>query len=196
MNPPTKLYHYTATMRNGLSHIEYPISQYGDHRSAKPCGLWISVEDYEDDQTWKTWCEGEQYEIGGLQYRYSIEIESKNILWLRTDDELISFSEKYKGNDPSEYDKFCSDQYSEHLDELYKRIGKRRLPYIYLIEWGAVKDLYDGIIIAPYSWNLRMDLQWYYGWDCASGCIWNLSAIKNFSLDTSYKFTQSPQTVT
>lgn len=33
--------------------------------------------------------------------------------------------------------------------------------------------------ITPYCWPARMDpdLIWYYGWDCASGCIWDASTI-------------------
>ena len=48
------------------------------------------------------------------------------------------------------------------------------------IDWAEVASKYDGIIISPYQWSLRLDMEmmWYYGWDCASGCIWNISAIK------------------
>lgn len=49
------------------------------------------------------------------------------------------------------------------------------------IAWTAVADRWDGIIIAPYQWTRRYDLAWYYGWDCASGCIWNLDAIDEFT---------------
>lgn len=40
---------------------------------------------------------------------------------------------------------------------------------------------YDGIIIAPYVWSLRLDIDffWYYDWDCASGVIWNSAAVSN-----------------
>jgi hypothetical protein len=41
------------------------------------------------------------------------------------------------------------------------------------IDWGRVAEQYHGIVIAPYQWSLRLDLMWYYGWDCASGCIWD-----------------------
>ena len=33
------------------------------------------------------------------------------------------------------------------------------------IDWGRVAG--------KYQWSRRLDLLWYYGWDCASGCIWN-----------------------
>jgi len=50
------------------------------------------------------------------------------------------------------------------------------------INWPAVAEKYDGIIIAPYIWQRRLsdnpDHFWYYGWDCASGCIWNTEVIE------------------
>ena len=42
----------------------------------------------------------------------------------------------------------------------------------------------DGIIIAPYQWYCRMTVDWYYTWDCASGCIWNLDAIESVNAVT------------
>jgi hypothetical protein len=45
------------------------------------------------------------------------------------------------------------------------------------ITWQRVAEQYHGIIVTPYQWSQRYDLWWYYGWDCASGCIWNKDAI-------------------
>jgi hypothetical protein len=47
------------------------------------------------------------------------------------------------------------------------------------INWRRVARKYHGIVIAPYLRELRFDeaVWWYYGWDCASGCIWNRKAI-------------------
>ncbi len=45
------------------------------------------------------------------------------------------------------------------------------------IDWSAVASRYDGIEINPYRWEMR-DLDWYYAWDVASGCVWNARAIK------------------
>lgn len=49
--------------------------------------------------------------------------------------------------------------------------------FFLLIGRGVAKD-YDGIEIAPYQESLRYDLEWYYGWDVASGCIWNFEGIR------------------
>ncbi len=58
----------------------------------------------------------------------------------------------------------------------------RKFKITYQLEWDKVKDKYQGIIIAPYQWECRLALEtcWYYGWDCASGCIWDLDCIKEF----------------
>ena len=44
-------------------------------------------------------------------------------------------------------------------------------------DWERVGTEYKGILITPYAWNLRLELDWYYGWDCASGCFWDLSCL-------------------
>lgn len=48
-----------------------------------------------------------------------------------------------------------------------------------MISWKKVRKNYDGIIIAPYQWDCRnaSETTWYYPWDCASGCIWNLEKV-------------------
>lgn len=45
------------------------------------------------------------------------------------------------------------------------------------IDWRAVARDYQGIEINPYLWARRLSSDWYYGWDVASGCIWDISAI-------------------
>jgi hypothetical protein len=49
-----------------------------------------------------------------------------------------------------------------------------------VIKWQSVVQDYDGIIIPSYLCQLRMhrDHRWYYAWDCASGCIWNVEKIE------------------
>lgn len=119
----------------------------------KPVGLWISVK---GEYYWPWWVESEQF--GSIDYVATVELDSKaNILLLNSIIKILEFQEKY-GEKP--YD----------VDPMH-------------INWQRVKDDYDGIIIAPYQWSLRLDtwVNWYYIWDVASGCIWNLDAIKSIS---------------
>ena len=46
------------------------------------------------------------------------------------------------------------------------------------IDWKKVASKYDGIEINPYQFEARYQYLWYYGWDVASGCIWNLKSVK------------------
>lgn len=48
-----------------------------------------------------------------------------------------------------------------------------------LIDWRAVEKEWAGVEIIPYQDGLRLgsDVTWYYPWDAASGCIWDLTAI-------------------
>lgn len=102
------------------------------------------------DDAWEVWCRDEEYELARLTHKHKIKLrDTANILLLDTTEKIRAFDEQYK------------------LNMLVEKI-----------DWLRVKQHYDGIIIAPYQWSLRYELMWYYGWDCASGCIWNINAIK------------------
>lgn len=125
----------------------------------KPRGFWVSVKG-EDD--WPTWCREEDFAWARLESCQEVKVsETANILLLDTPISMIQFHRDYHGplipEQPS--------RFTEYID------------------WTRVAAEYDGIIIAPYHWSLRMndDLFWYYTWDVASGCIWNLDAIESIS---------------
>lgn len=46
------------------------------------------------------------------------------------------------------------------------------------INWWAVLQDYDAVIISPYAWGLRSDA-WYSNWDCASGPILHPRIVKS-----------------
>jgi len=98
---------------------------------------------------WRWWCEAEDFcDIPALVEHEVVLAKSAKILYLEDASEIDRFSRKY-------------------------RVGS------YSVDWEKVASKYDGIIIAPYCWERRMERSsdWYYPWDCASGCIWNASAI-------------------
>lgn len=133
---------------------------------SKPDGLWVSV-DGEDD--WKSWCEGEDFRLERLTHATEVVLTpAANILHIRTSADLLMFHREYKTRPAfSDDPRFASDHYWDN----------------HAIQWGRVADLYDGIVIAPYQWSLRFDREcpWYYVWDCASGCIWNASAVERLN---------------
>lgn len=125
----------------------------GDYE--KPRGLWVSVE---GDDDWASWCRSEGFRNIDAQVITRVTLSpDANVLLLANADEIDAFSRAYG----FEY----------------------RLPGSHIvnnpIDWQRVAGDYDGLIIAPYIWDRRIHTgsRWYYGWDCASGCIWNKRAI-------------------
>jgi len=121
----------------------------------KPRGLWVSA-DGEDD--WPTWCKAEGYRLDRLVNRFVVTLSDEaNILHLTTVREVLEFSNEYMDQNEPEWLR-----------------GWR-------IDWPKLAEKYQGIIIAPYQWALRSDdrTRWYWGWDVASGCIWDASAIQS-----------------
>jgi len=128
----------------------------------KPSGLWVSVD---GDDDWAAWCQSEQFGLETYKFKQRITLRSnsligicepagRGVLHLDAPIQILRFDEIY-----------ASDE---------SRYGG--------INWAKVMDDYDGIIIAPYQWSLRLDGPfWYYSWDCASGCIWNTEVIENIS---------------
>ena len=122
----------------------------------KPRGLWVSVEGPDD---WLSWCLSEGFRLENLTHVHAVELApSARVLWLRSGACLDDFTEKYG---------------EEHYVAHYRKIM-----------WEKVALDWHGIVIAPYLWERRMadHTFWYYGWDCASGCIWNVDAIKHVTL--------------
>lgn len=118
----------------------------------KPRGFWVSVEGPDD---WRSWCISEGFREDTLGVAHEVTLaDGANILFLESEDDLEAFEEEYGGQD--------------HVIP--------QLSYI-AIDWARVSEDYDGIIIAPYQWGSRLSRMWYYTWDAASGCIWNLDAI-------------------
>ena len=47
-----------------------------------------------------------------------------------------------------------------------------------VIDWPKVALEYGGIETNPYLPSLTSEYIWYYGWDVASGCVWDMPNIK------------------
>lgn len=144
----TDLSHYSRTKTITMQDA----TQYPDQM--KPNGLWVSVDGPDD---WATWCREEDFGDIDQQNRFTVMLnQNANILTLSGLEGLLHFTSRYRNTAPS--------------DLALLSVGE-------WIDWQAVGDDFQGIIIAPYCYTARMKLLWYYGWDCASGCIWDASAI-------------------
>lgn len=124
----------------------------------KPHGFWVSVAGEHD---WKSWCESEEFHLSGLHYPHQVTLTPKNNILYIVGGQAI--------------DEFHA-EYSMEREHTIHRYEFNQHP----INWELVSNKFDGIIIAPYVWSHRYDGPfWYYGWDCASGCIWNLDTIES-----------------
>lgn len=156
----TRWVHYGGAPLGALHTIEqHPL---GDYITAheKPRGLWLSDE---DDHGWRAWCESEGFACG----RYTVEQEitfrlDANVLRLSHPEDLLEFTRRWG----------VPDTYSRRYEPL---ADISRFGAAHAIDWVRVAEEWDGILITPYQWSLRMETitSWYYGWDVASGCIWN-----------------------
>lgn len=152
-----------------LEKIETRDAAGGFKRGDKPFGLWVSV-DGEDD--WLEWCRQEDYAPEALVCRHRITLQpSARICHIKTVDELLAFTKQFgRAGEPP-----------------FLSLGRSRVREI---DWRTIGALFDGIIIAPYQWSLRLndEAYWYYTWDCASGCIWNAAAIASVELIEDSRF--------
>jgi hypothetical protein len=115
----------------------------------KPRGLWISCAG-EDD--WQSWCTTGGFRLYTLAVVTEVLLTSNNnILFLETFEDIITFTAEYRTNHHGTY----------------------------YMNWEKVEEEYDGVIISPYQWGLRLNdqVRWYYTWDCACGCIWKKEAV-------------------
>ena len=137
-----------------LSNLVSYLDQSVNH---KPYGFWVTVD---GEDGWEDWCNKENFESPERR-------KSKNRITLAKDARILFIQ------NCEEFDKF-DDEYGTftHAHRW--------------IDWRKVSQIYQGIVIVPYLWNRRLPLGltfgWYYSWDCASGCIWDISAISEIQL--------------
>ena len=147
----------TDDMRIHMSKKPFELEQrtFAQKFWIKPSGFW-----YGFGSEWIDWCRSEMPNWTG-KYIYGVDVNNINILRINTLLELMQFSREYQSN--------VSDTgYSTD----YKREAGES------IDWKMVASKYDGIEINPYQFEARMQYMWYYGWDIASGCVWNLKNVK------------------
>ena len=124
------------------------------HSSDKPKGLWYQIDD-----SWEEWCKYNMPQWLGTSsrgaYKTNIEIDKTNVLVIKTLEDFDNFHNKYRA-----------------LNIYYNKLVN--------INWERVSEEYDGIEISDYFYERRLTgwCSWYYGWDLASGCIWNTNIIK------------------
>jgi hypothetical protein len=139
---------------------EPQISGFSQRAGAKPNGLWYECQDG-SSETWEEFCEaGLSAGYGKYDGTYNVVLNDYEILFILDEFDFKKFNKMYSVNHPSDPDG------SKGLDKV--------------IDWPTVTSHYAGIEICPYRADKRNDDDafWYYGWDVASGCVWNTSGVK------------------
>ena len=122
----------------------------------KPKGLWYSC-----GTAWKQWGDAEDFSIS-TNFIYELTLDYERILVLSSGIDIDDFTQQFSANRKG----------FECFDSSNSRF----------IDWPTIAKDYHGIEISPYIWERRLQYMWYYGWDVASGCIWNPKAIKELKL--------------
>lgn len=125
-------------------------------QDAKPGGLWVSIDGAHD---WPSWCHAESFRLNWLRFRHVFELH------------------------PSQAERVLHITDPLGIDMLTQRFGYDVSGLRCFIDWPQVARRWAGVIIAPYQWSRRLEggAPWYYGWDCASGCIWDTSVLRHVS---------------
>lgn len=120
----------------------------------KPPGFWVTSN---DDDNWENWCRAEEYNVLGLRWRSTFSMDGDSVKVIRDLNELLDFSEEFS------YRMYLGGEYSD----------------VRLINWLAVMQRWMGLYIDPHQVTVRLspEFLWYSVWDCASGCVWDLSAL-------------------
>jgi hypothetical protein len=158
----SRLIHYS---RRPLLHVRSVEQSRRADRGVKPDGLWFSVGDGEDG--WRSWCASEMpHWLDGALATEVVLASDATMLRLVGATEIDAFTAVY-GILP---------HYANGRTDLFTHEDA--------IDWRRVAEKYQGIIIAPYVWERRHELRWYYGWDCSSGVVWDAKAVAELRLMT------------
>lgn len=164
-------YYHWASEPVKLRRMHYP--QCGN---PKPNGLWFDV-----NEDWKRWCEYTEFHLEDLRYRHRVEIlDPSRILFLKGAKQIDAFTRRYGRNLAGGIQFLQSPEEQTAFTRRYGRDLYRELQaqFSNFILWQEVAAEYTGIIVAPYSRARRDTYLWYYGWHCASGCVWDTSVIR------------------
>lgn len=147
------------------------------HIDMKPTGIWYGLGD-----SWMQWCMSDA--SGWLQpYIYEFVLDEEKIIKVSNIEEFEKFEEEHQAIRPEfkllmEHMPTIRDAHGDGFPRMRRLFDQ--------IDWPKLSQTYGGVEIAPYIWKKRLESMWYYPWDCASGCIWNVNAVKELRLFAAY----------
>ena len=140
---------YVVAPRRIRAIVHRPYVQF---ENSKPTGLWYAV-----GTEWLSWITSRRQRsdaraFGTGLHVHEITVDPARMLVLDTAAKVLAFNEEFG---PPENDRYGG----LHFD------------------WRPVAERWAGIEIAPFQPRLKFEVPWYYGWDVASGCIWDVSVV-------------------
>lgn len=144
----------------------------------KPKGLWFGIDD-----SWISWSL-ENYFMG-CNHIYEVILDEEKILRIDNWKDFLEFEKEYEGI--PEWKKSLEHFRREReFDLQYPEIAihARRFTFCDHIDFPRFAQKYRGIEISPFRYERHLESPWYYGWDCASGCVWG--GVKELKLLASY----------
>jgi hypothetical protein len=158
---PARFSHYSREPMSAVHSVAQVVQA-----DFKPQGFWLSVDGPDD---WNCWTKENNYGRDGFTYRYRVRLDLSRVLWLSRAEQLAAFTDEFQ----IPMSTVCGLPLVEDRPFLRQSM---------FIAWPRVAERYAGIIIAPYQWSCRLAVVWYYAWDCASGCVWDASAVTGLRL--------------
>ena len=160
-----RLIHYSSRPIEGVTSVTQKEEPFG-----KPNGLWVSVGDAWRRYNWEL----RQDRVHKLQFKACVYA---NHIRLAPEANLLLI------NNCDEFDRF-NDRYGRAWNNPNVPDGR-------LIDWTAVAEQHQGIVIAPFLRHRAWDANgkwisrsiWYWTWVCASGCIWDAGAVDDFAVE-------------
>lgn len=128
----------------------------------KPVGLW-----YGFGGSWMEWCLSEMPDWM-KPHLYEVLVDSAKVRRITNIEEFEKFEDEY----------FYLSDFDRRMQEILPitlppyGLRSRDLFLVGNIDWTRVAQDYSGVEITPYLYKKRLSSRWYYGWDCAAGCVW------------------------
>jgi hypothetical protein len=147
----------TRSVNTDISKIDTSKTYQQTDNWSKPSGLW-----YQINSSWIRYCNKENKERETYNYKKFRDIGKYNIMLNNIDmSNMIILDTK---------------------DKVFEFTNKYEIPNnYYVINWIDVAKDYTGIEIPNYQ-NVKW-FKWMSSWDINSGCIWDLSIIKDYSVN-------------
>jgi len=133
-----------------------PTRKYHQHEvMIKPQGLWLSDETKEGQYSWTDFCVNDSNWPHVLEHSVSFRCDISTWAVLTTPEQIHEFTKDFQPRLEE----------SPYLESL-------------TLDWPRIASTFAGLLITPYQWVCRLQVMWFYGWDCASAVVWDLSTIE------------------